>query len=150
MSANALSLVITTPLAVITKVDGVTSFRASDDSGSFGVMPGHADLLSVLRDCVARWKTGKGEWTYCALHGGVMTVENGDTIRIACREAVLGTDVATLEAEVRRHREAEAQAASRARVSEARLHARAIRQIMMHLSHDQNISVETALDEIFQ
>lgn len=150
MSAHALSLVITTPLAVITKVEGVTSFRASDDSGSFGVMPGHADLLSVLRDCVARWKTGKGEWNYCALHGGVMSVENGDTIRIACREGVLGTDVATLEAEVRRHREAEAQVASRTRVSEAKLHARAIRQIMMHLSHDQNISVETALDEIFQ
>ena len=150
MSAHALSLVITTPLAVITKVEGVTSFRASDDSGSFGVMPGHADLLSVLRDCVARWKTGKGEWSYCALHGGVMTVENGDTIRIACREGVLGTDVATLEAEVRRHREAVAQEASRARVSEAKLHARAIRQIMTHLSHDQNISVETALDEIFQ
>ena len=150
MSAHALSLVITTPLAVITKVEGVTSFRASDDSGSFGVMPGHADLLSVLRDCVARWKAGKGVWNYCALHGGVMTVENGDTIRIACREGVLGTDVATLEAEVRRRREAEAQAASRARVGEAKLHARAIRQIMMHLSHDQNISVETALDEIFQ
>jgi F-type H+-transporting ATPase subunit epsilon len=150
MSAHALSLVITTPLAVITKVEGVTSFRASDDSGSFGVMPGHADLLSVLRDCVARWRTGNGEWNYCALHGGVMSVENGDTIRIACREGVLGTDVATLEAEVRRHREAEAQVASRTRVSEAKLHARAIRQIMMHLSHDQNISVETALDEIFQ
>ena len=150
MSARALSLVITTPLAVIKQVDGVTSFRASDDSGSFGVMPGHADLLSVLRDCVARWKTGKGEWSYCALHGGVMTVENGDTIRIACREGVLGTDVATLEAEVRRPREAVAQEASRARVSEAKLHARAIRQIMTHLSHDQNISVETALDEIFQ
>lgn len=150
MSAHALSLVITTPLAVITKVEGVTSFRASDDSGSFGVMPGHADLLSVLRDCVARWRIGKGDWHYCALHGGVMTVENGDTIRIACREGVLGTDVATLEAEVRRHREAEAQVASRTRVSEAKLHARAIRQIMMHLSHDQNISVETALDEIFQ
>ena len=100
MSARALSLVITTPLAVIKQVDGVTSFRASDDSGSFGVMPGHADLLSVLRDCVTRWKTGKGEWSYCALHGGVMTVENGDTIKIDIpnRAIHLAVDDATLVA----------------------------------------------------
>ena len=61
MSARSLSLAITTPLAVLAEVEGVTSFRASDDSGSFGVMPGHADILSVLRDCVARWRTGKGQ-----------------------------------------------------------------------------------------
>lgn len=150
MSARSLSLVITTPLTVVAQVDGVTSFRAGDDSGSFGILPGHCDLLAVLRDCVARWKEADGEWRYCALHGGVMTVEEGNRIRIACREGVLGSDVETLEAEVRRHREAEARAASRERVSQAKLHARAIRQIMRHLSNDHSVSVDTALDEIFQ
>lgn len=150
MTEHALSLVITTPLKEIVNVDGVTSFRAADDSGSFGVQPGHTDLLTVLRDCVARWRIGNGGWQYCALHGGVLTVEEGRTISIACREGVQGTDVATLEAEVRRHREAAMQAASSARVSEAKLHARAIRQIMRHLSSDHTISVDTALDEIFQ
>ena len=56
MSAYALSLVITTPLAVITKVEGVTSFRASDDSGSFGVMPGHC--RSSFPCCATAWRAG--------------------------------------------------------------------------------------------
>ena len=150
MSGKALSLVITTPLREIVKEDGVTSFMAADDSGSFGVQPGHTDLLTVLRDCVARWRIGDGGWHYCALHGGVMTVEEGQEIRIACREGVIGTDVATLEAEVGRYREAESRAASSARVNEAKLHARAIRQIMRHLSSDRTMSVDIAVDEMFQ
>ncbi|MCI5074569.1 F0F1 ATP synthase subunit epsilon [Oricola sp.] len=150
MTDRTFSLVITTPLDVLAQADAVTSFRADDDSGSFGVLPGHADLLAVLRDCVARWREGEDGWRYCALHGGVMTVEEGSRIRIACREGVLGDDVETLEAEVRRRREAALQAASRERVNQAKLHARAIRQIMRHLSSDHGISVDTALDEIFQ
>lgn len=150
MTERSLTLTITTPLDVVARIDGVTSFRASDESGAFGVLPGHADLLAVLRSCVARWRVGQGEWRFCALHGGLMTVEEGRAIRIACREGVLGTDLPSLEARVQRMREAEAQAASSERVSQARLHARAIRQIMRQFSHDHGISVDSALEEIFQ
>lgn len=150
MSNRAMSLVITTPLQVIASVDGVTSFRAADDSGDFGILPGHAALLGVLKCCVARWRVAGGAWRYCALYGGVITVEDGDTIRIACREGVVGEDLPALEAEVVRMRAAKAREASSARVSQARLHARAIRQIMMHLSGDHGMAADTALDEIFQ
>ncbi|GAB4363735.1 MAG: F0F1 ATP synthase subunit epsilon [Oricola sp.] len=150
MSREPMSLVITTPLRVVVSEENVVSFRAADESGDFGILPGHTGMLSVLKSCVVRWRTVGDGWRFCALYGGVMTVEDGKVIRIACREAVVGTDLPDLQADVRAHREAAARAASSARVSQARLHARAIRQIMRHLSSDRGVPVETALDEIFQ
>lgn len=150
MSTAGLSLVITTPLDVVVEAEGVASLGASDDSGAFGVLPGHADLLAVLRSCVVRWRTDDGPWKYCALHGGVMTVEGGGVVRIACREAIVGTDLASLEAQVAREREVQLQAAQTARVTQARLHARAIRQIMQRLSHGHGIQIESELEEVFQ
>lgn len=150
MSREPMSLVITTPLQVVVSAENITSFRAADDSGDFGILPGHTDMLSVLKSCVVRWREAGDGWRFCALYGGVMTIEDGNVIRIACREGVVGADLAELQADVKAHREAAQQAASSARVSQARLHARAIRQIMRHLSSDHGVSVETALDEIFQ
>lgn len=150
MSREPMSLVITTPLQVVVSAEKVTSFRAADDSGDFGILPGHTDMLSVLKSCVVRWREGNDGWRYCALYGGVMMIEDGEVIRIACREGVIGEDLPKLQADVQAHREAAAEAASSARISQARLHARAIRQIMRHLSSDHGVSVETALDEMFQ
>ena len=54
MSAG-LRLTIATPAALLVDVDNVRSLRAEDMSGSFGVLPGHADLLTVLPASVLRW-----------------------------------------------------------------------------------------------
>lgn len=150
MIPSTLSLVVTTPLQVIARANGVTSFRAEDESGAFGILPGHVDLLSVLKSCVVRWREGESPWRYCALHGGILTVAHGKVIRIACREGVLGTDLPTLNRQVKRQREIESQLASSARIGQAQLHARAIRKIMSHLSGNPNGSVEASMDEIFQ
>jgi F-type H+-transporting ATPase subunit epsilon len=150
MTTHTMSLIVTTPLQVVVSADKVTSFRAADESGGFGILPGHADLLSVLKSCVVRWREASDGWRFCALYGGVITVEKGKTIRIACREGIVGHDLLALETEVERKRETESQAAASARVSQARLHARAIRQIMRHLSTDHGMSVSSSMDEIFQ
>ncbi len=39
---------IITPLAVVVDEDGVLALRAEDASGSFGILPGHADFLTSL------------------------------------------------------------------------------------------------------
>ena len=150
MTSHTMSLIITTPLQVVVNAGKVTSFRAADDSGDFGILPGHANLLSVLKSCVVRWREAGDDWRFCALYGGVITVEDGKTIRIACREGVVGADLLALETEVEQKRAVESQAASTARVSQARLHARAIRQIMRHLSTDHGMSVSSSMDDIFQ
>jgi F-type H+-transporting ATPase subunit epsilon len=51
----SLHLIIATPAKVLADVEDIRSLRAEDDSGAFGVLPGHADLLTVLPPSVVRW-----------------------------------------------------------------------------------------------
>jgi F-type H+-transporting ATPase subunit epsilon len=53
--SGGVRLTIATPAAVLVDVDGVRSLRAEDQSGAFGVLPGHADLVTVLPPSVLRW-----------------------------------------------------------------------------------------------
>jgi F-type H+-transporting ATPase subunit epsilon len=131
--SDGLRLTIATPASVLVDADGVRSLRAEDQSGAFGVLPGHADLLTVLPPSVVRW-TSVGEPTrYCALSGGVLTVSGGNRVAIACRRGTVGDDLAGLEADVAAPRSAELDADRRAKVEQLRLHARALRQLMRYL-----------------
>lgn len=131
--SGGLRLTIATPASLLVDVQDVRSVRAEDASGAFGVLPGHADLLTVLPPSVVRW-TREGEATrYCALSGGVLTVSGGRTVAVACRRGALGDDLARLEADVAAARAAELDADRRARVEQLRLHARALRQLMHFL-----------------
>jgi F-type H+-transporting ATPase subunit epsilon len=128
-----LRLTITTPTTVLVDDAGARSVRAEDESGGFGILPGHTDLLTVLPASVVRWRAADGAVHYCALRSGLMTVEGGSRVAIACRQGTLGDDLAALEAEVERLRDAEAELERKARVEQARLHARAVRQLMRYL-----------------
>jgi len=129
---SALHLTVTTPLDVVLDAEGVVSMRAEDDSGSFGLLPGHTDLLTVLRPSVVHWRNGDGIWHYVAQRGGVLTV-HGNRVRIACREAVRGDDLEKLGALVQETFAAHEDAARRARGEHMRLHTAAIRSLMRRL-----------------
>ncbi len=130
---SGLHLTVTTPMSVLVDETGVTSVRAEDRSGSFGILPGHTAFMTVLPASVLRWHTETGALRFCALRSGLLTVENGTTVAIACREGVLGDDLHALEAEVETLRAAEADADRRERVEQMRLHASAVRQLMQYL-----------------
>jgi F-type H+-transporting ATPase subunit epsilon len=131
--SQGLHLVITSPAAVLVDAADVRSVRAEDESGCFGVLPGHADLLTVLPASVVRWQGADGRRHYCALRGGVFTVQGGSRVAVACREGSTGDDLGRLEAEVAAMRAAETEAEKRARVEQVRLHARAVRQLLRYL-----------------
>jgi F-type H+-transporting ATPase subunit epsilon len=141
MSAT-LQLTITTPGAVLVETTAVRALRAEDESGGFGILPGHVDLLTVLRPSVVRWQTEDGVVKYCALRGGVMTVSQGRHVAIACRQGTVGADLATLEADVRAMRSAQTEDERRGRVEHMRLHARAVRQLMRLLGSGGEPTVE--------
>jgi len=132
--SGALTLLVTTPLKVVLSETGVTSLRAEDASGDFGILPGHADFLTVVGAGVLRWKAGAAPWKYCALRGGVMTVSAGARVAIACREAIPGDDLETLQSKVAEARAEVLDRSRRTRTQSTRLHARAIRQLMRQLS----------------
>jgi F-type H+-transporting ATPase subunit epsilon len=124
---------ITTPLAVVVDEDGVLALRAEDASGSFGTLPGHADLLTSLAISVVSWKSADGARHYCAVRRGVFSVTAGKEIAIATREAITGDDLATLDQVVLGRFRADIETERAEHVESTRLQLNAIRQIVLHL-----------------
>ena len=126
-------LVVTEPARVVAEHDDVVSVRAEDASGSFGILPGHADLITVLMPSVVAWRHADGRCGWCAVRRGVLSVRGGHEVAIATRQAQLGDDLAVLEHAVLARYRAELDAERRARVTATRLHTAAIRQIIRAL-----------------
>ena len=135
MSGN-LHLTVTTPAQILVDSGDVAAVRAEDESGSFGILPGHADLLTALVPSVVRWRTGDGAAHFCAVRGGVFTVSAGHNVTIACREGVVGDSLEDLEAKVRTVRAQQLEADRKARVEQVRMHALAVRQLVRYLRPD--------------
>lgn len=133
---GALHLTIATPEATIVDARDIRSIRAVDASGGFGLLPGHADLLTVLPASVVGWRAVSGARRYCAVRGGVLTVTAGKHVAVAARQAQLGERLDVLEADIAAARASESDADRIARVAQMRLHARAIRQLMRFLAPD--------------
>lgn len=128
-----MKLTVTTPLAVTVEAADVAHLRAEDASGAFGILPGHADFLTVLAISVASWRDAAGHEHHVALRGGMLEVRDGTTIAIATREAVPGDDLGRLEGEVLtrfRRQQADEQ---EARTDAQRLYLAAIRRIRQML-----------------
>ncbi|MGN6377129.1 MAG: F0F1 ATP synthase subunit epsilon [Sphingomonas sp.] len=127
-----MKLRITDPLQIVIDRD-VASVRAEDASGSFGILPGHADLLTALEISVVSWRDAAGTRGYCAVRKGILRVSDGNTVAIATREAHAGDDLDQLEAVVlagyRRHEETE----RTERTASAKLRMQAIRRMVAAL-----------------
>jgi alternate F1F0 ATPase, F1 subunit epsilon len=133
LSPDHLSLVITTPTMVAATADDIRHLRAEDATGAFGILPGHADLLTALGISVVSWRGADGRERHCAVRGGVLTVTDGAHVSIATREAVVGDDLEALERNVlTRFRSAHTQE-EEARAGARRLHVAAVRHILAYL-----------------
>lgn len=128
---------IATPLAVVVDQDGVLTFRGEDASGSFGILPRHADFLTSLAVSVVTWQSRDFTRHFCAVRRGILSVTGGREIAITTREAVPGDDLATLDASVLARFRADVELERTENVETTRLHLNAIRQIMRHLRPDR-------------
>ena len=54
------------------RIDDAVSFVAADDSGSFGILAGHARMMTCLATGLARFRTADGSWRFLALPGAVL------------------------------------------------------------------------------
>ena len=141
-------LIVTTPTAVIVDAPDVHSVRAEDETGAFGILPGHAEFLTALAVSVVTWKDTGGSTHHVAVRGGVLTVSGGEKVEIATRDAV-GED--TLErlgsAVLTRFRE-DAQRESESRISTTRLQLATIRQLHRYLEAGRQAGVRGALPDL--
>ena len=128
-----MKLRIVTPLDMVIEADGVMALRAEDESGSFGILPGHADFLTALSVSVVTWTGGDRAKRYCAVRGGLLTVTGGTDIAIATREAVPGSDLATLDQTVLARFRTDIDSERAEHFQATRLQLDAIRQIVSHL-----------------
>jgi F-type H+-transporting ATPase subunit epsilon len=126
-------LSVATPLAIVIEAGDVAHLRAEDDTGAFGILPGHADFLTALAVSVVTWRDEGGIEHHVALRGGMLEVRDGDTIAIATPEAVAGDDLHRLEAEVLDTFRRELLEEQAARTDARRLYLAAIRQIARFL-----------------
>lgn len=120
---------ITDPGAILVDQE-VRSVRAEDASGSFGILNGHADFLTVLDVSVVSWRDGDGKPGYCAVRNGVFTVSGGQEVAIATREGHVGEDLGRLETVVLARYRQKQEAERGGRVAAARLRMRAIRHMV--------------------
>jgi F-type H+-transporting ATPase subunit epsilon len=126
-----MNLSIVTPLAIVVD-EPVTSLRAVDASGSFGILPGHAEFLTRLAISVVSWTNENGVARYCAVRGGALRVTGAD-IAIATREAVPGDNLETLDREVLAHFRADLDVERSEHVRTTRLQLDLMRRIMGRL-----------------
>ena len=127
-----MKLSVATPLAIVVDAADVAHLRAEDETGAFGILPGHAEFVTALAISVASWRDHQGAEHHVALRGGVLRI-SGDMIEIATPEAVKGDDLHSLETEVLaafRRQQADEQAA---RTDAERLYLAAIREIFRFL-----------------
>ena len=84
--------------------DNVTSFVGEDASGSFGILPGHARMMTALSVGLARFRTVDDDWHYLALPGGILA-GGGDHFMLCTRRYLHDTElgrIGTMLAELQR------------------------------------------------
>lgn len=126
-------LLITTPTTVIVDDSAVAAVRAEDESGSFGILAGHADFLTALTVSVVSWRRDDGVRRYCAVRRGVFSVSGGSRVAVATREAIVGDDLGHLENVVLAGFRDSIEAERMARTASLQLEMNAIRQIVRYL-----------------
>ncbi len=148
-SRRSLRLTIVTPLQVVLDIDEVRHVRAEDATGSFGILPGHVDFLTVLSVAVLIYRLESentdqaadalvtGREHFVGLRGGVMFVTDGQHVQVFTREATQGDDLRILSAEVKSRLSVAASQEAEAQQSFSRMEGSLLSHMTDYLRHEQ-------------
>jgi F-type H+-transporting ATPase subunit epsilon len=73
------------------RIDGVSAFVGEDDSGSFGLLAGHARFMTELVFGLAQLRVGDGPWRYVAVPRALLYFVD-DVLTLDARRFVLDDD----------------------------------------------------------
>lgn len=73
------------------EIPGVTSFVGEDASGSFGILSGHARMMTALIIGLARFRIGESDWRYLAMPGAVLYFHD-NVLTLSTRRYLLDDD----------------------------------------------------------
>ncbi len=122
-------LTVSTPTAVVEDVDDLRIVRAEDDTGSFGIQPGHADFVTVLPVSVVSWTATDRREGFVLVRQGVMTMSDGWHVNIAARDAYRDDELQDLGQTVTDVLRQADEMEGVSRTSDTRLHLATIRQV---------------------
>ncbi len=131
-------LLIATPMEIVADCADVQSLVAEDETGSFGIQSGHTDFLTVLSICVAVWRDKSEKAHYAAVRHGVLSVSDGNLVRILTREAVLGPNLQELQRNVLARFRETARLDMNEHARATALHAAALKQVWNFVSPNQS------------
>ena len=84
----------------VQRIPGVTAFVGEDASGSFGILAGHARLITSLRIGLARFLDADGAWQYLAQPGALLYFKD-DQLTLCTRHFLLDQDYNAISAAMR-------------------------------------------------
>ena len=73
------------------RIEQVTSFVGEDATGSFGILAGHARMMTSLVFGLARFRTGENVWQYLALPGAMLYF-NANELSLGTRRYLVDND----------------------------------------------------------
>lgn len=123
-----MQLEILTPLQISVRTP-VRRIVAEGPDGSFGMLPHHIDFVSQLVPGILVYEDMQGEEHYAAVNFGTL-IKCDDRVRIATRSAILGENLDTLEARMKREFRQQDEEEREARSALARLEAQMIRHFL--------------------
>jgi F-type H+-transporting ATPase subunit epsilon len=125
-------LVVMTPEAVVVD-DEVVHVRADDESGAFGVLDRHADLLTALVVAVLVYRDRQRREHFVAVREGLLSVTGGRCVQVLTREAVASDDLESLERDVLRRFRLRARDEARAQTGAAKLEGALLERVADYL-----------------
>lgn len=112
------------------RIENVVSFVAEDDSGSFGILPGHARMITVLTTGLARFRAVDRPWEFVAVPGAVLYCRANE-LRICARRYLRDVDYERIGMELREQLLAEEQSLQQVRQRLRRLEEEMLKRLWM-------------------
>jgi len=128
MTSPSMTLKVWLPAEVLLE-EPVTRIKAEAENGWFGLLPRHIDFVTALVPGVMTFQSpGKPE-EYLAIDRGIL-VKCGPDVSVSTRNAVRGTSLARLKADVEQQFLAQQEREKSARAFEAKLESDLVRRLL--------------------
>lgn len=121
------------------RIDNIASFVAEDDTGSFGILPGHARLLTVLTTGLARFRAAGRPWEFIALPGAVLYCHDNE-VHVCARRYLRDVDYERIGAALREQLQSEEQALQQVRQRLHRLEEEMLKRLWRLRRHGEMLA----------
>ena len=123
----------------VQRIEQVASFVGEDATGSFGILAGHARMMTSLVFGLARFRTSENAWQYLALPGAVLYF-NHNELSLSTRRFLVDDNYERISTALHEHLLAEEQELHELKKSLHHMEEEVLRRLW-EMGHDSGLSV---------